>query len=358
MPPFSFPQLASSIIQAPMAGSGINTTALVLEVCRAGGLGSIAGAYRTLDQLRTDIHTVRAATRAPFAVNIFAPVPTPPRPSDPASALALVSSWHRRFGLPEPSLPEDPTEPFDAQVALLLEERPPVVSFTFGLFPEPVVRALHDRSIFVIGTATTVDEALQLQATGVDAIVAQGAEAGGHRGSFTAPNHAIGTFALVPQIVDAVPLPVIASGGIMDGRGILAALALGASAVQMGTAFLTTHESGAPPAYKDRVLHAAATDTAFTAVFSGRVARGIVNPFLREAEAAAATLPYPWQNALTRPLRAEGVRRNIADVLSLWAGQAAPLARSESVAELMARLAAETRAVLQHLQSTSPSPDR
>jgi nitronate monooxygenase len=224
---------------------------------------------------------------------------------------------------------------------LLLEEAPPVVTFTFGLFPKDAIAALRQRNIFIIGTATSVEEAQQLADSGVDAVHAQGAEAGGHRGSFTAENNAIGTIALVPQIVDAIRLPVIASGGIMDGRGIVAALALGARAVQLGTAFLVTRESGAPASYKHRVLHSRETELSFTSAFSGRVARGIRNDFMRDVEAHATSLPYPWQNALTRALRAEGVRRDDAEVLSLWAGQGLRMAREEDAAALMQRLIKE-----------------
>ena len=177
--------------------------------------------------------------------------------------LDFLAGWHAHFGLPAPELPIRAAEPFRETIELLLELCPPVVSFTFGLLPPDVMQELKTRGIFVIGTATTVKEAKLLAASGVDAVVAQGAEAGGHRGSFTAARGfgAVGLVSLVPQIVDAVSIPVIASGGVMDGRGIAAALALGAAAVQMGTAFLVTRESGAPGCYKQRVLASTAEST-------------------------------------------------------------------------------------------------
>lgn len=245
---FRFTDLKLPVIQAPMAGSGINTAELVLASTRAGVLGSIAAAYCTQEQVRKDVATVRAATDRPFAINLFAPTADSEHPGDAAAMLEFLSVWHARFGLPPPALPEQSSEPFNAMMGLLLELKPPVVSFTFGLLPPDVMQQLKARGIFVIGTATTVREAVLLASAGVDAVVAQGAEAGGHRGSFSTKRGAgdVGLMALLPQIVDAVPIPVIASGGIMDGRGIAAAFALGAAAVQMGTAFLVTRESGAP----------------------------------------------------------------------------------------------------------------
>jgi nitronate monooxygenase len=203
----------------------------------------------------------------------------------------------------------------------------------------------------VMGTATTVAEAVALERAGVDAVVAQGAEAGGHRGTFVGPAETslIGTMALVPQVVDAVTVPVVASGGIMDGRGIAAALALGASAVQMGTAFLTCEEAGVPPAYKEALLAADETDTALTRAFSGRMARGVRNRFLTEM-ADHDPLPFPIQNALTRPMRAAAAAAGEADYLSLWAGQGVPMARQQSAADLMARLVRGTDAAIAGLR--------
>jgi nitronate monooxygenase len=247
-----------------------------------------------------------------------------------------------------------------------VEERVPVFSFTFGLLPADDLAALHGAGAFVMGTATTVREARALEAAGVDAVVAQGAEAGGHRGSFLGPGHAlVGTLALVPQVVDAVSVPVVAAGGIMDGRGIAAALALGARAVSLGTAFLACPESGASPPYRRAVLANGLVPgprslreaelgrgdddpTAVTRAFTGRAARGLRNRFLEEM-ADAPVLPYPLQHALTADLRREAARAGKAELLSLWAGQGAPLARARPAAELVRDLAREAEEAVEGL---------
>jgi nitronate monooxygenase len=270
--------------------------------------------------------------------------------------MEFISGWHAKFGLPAPDLPARAAEPFNETIELLLELRPPVVSFTFGLLPSHVMGELKSRGIFVIGTATTVKEATLLASSGVDAIVAQGAEAGGHRGSFAAEHGfgAVGLIALVPQVVDAVNIPVIASGGIMDGRGIAAALALGAAAVQMGTAFLVTRESGAPDCYKKRILASSDEATVFTRAYSGRMARGIENRFMQQMDRAGIQpLPYPWQNALTRQLRKAGSAAGDAEVLSLWAGQGSPMAAEQSVQELVDSLEAGLRRSIESLSATT-----
>ena len=227
-------------------------------------------------------------------------------------------------------------------------------SFTFGLLPTSAVQAIKAKGTYLIGTATTVEEALQLEKSGVDAIIAQGSEAGGHRGTFANDfsSGMIGTMALVPQVVDAVRVPVIASGGIMDGRGIVAALALGAAAAQMGTAFLTCAESAASEAYKQALLNAREDQTRITRAFSGRPARGIVNRFMKEVEldhagdGTDAILPFDLQNPLTRPLRTAAAKQGRAEFLSLWAGQGVRMARRQTAAELVARLAREMEAAL------------
>jgi nitronate monooxygenase len=338
-----------------MAGSGINTAALVIASCRAGVLGSIAAAYRTPAQVRSDIAAIRAATDRPFAVNLFAPTHDPEQPGDTRAMLDFLSGWHARFGLPAPELPTRAAEPFDQTIDLILELRPPIVSFTFGILPPEVMRKLRNRGAFIIGTATTVKEAVLLADSGVDAVVAQGAEAGGHRGSFAAARGfgSVGLMALLPQVVDAVRIPVIASGGIMDGRGIAAALALGAVAVQMGTAFLVTHESGAPACYKQRVLTSNDESTAYTRAYSGRTARGVENRFMREMDRAGVQpLAYPWQNAMTRPLRKAGSEAGDSEVLSLWAGQGSAMAAEQSVQELVNSLEAGLQRSIQSIART------
>jgi nitronate monooxygenase len=242
----------------------------------------------------------------------------------------------------------------------VLDEVVPVFSFTFGALPAADVAALANRGTCVIGTATTVREARLLQAAGVHAVVAQGAEAGGHRGTFDVdPERALaGALALVPLVADAVSLPVVAAGGIMDGRGIAAALALGAAGVQMGTAFLACPESGAHRTYREAILSRAGEGdaTVLTRAFTGRLARGLANRFT-DALAAGPVLPYPVQNALTAELRQAAARAGRADLLGLWAGQAHGLARARPAGDLVRDLVAETRATLERLGAAArPAP--
>jgi nitronate monooxygenase len=350
--------LRHPIIQAPLAGGG-DTPALVAAVGEAGALGFIGAAYLTPPQIVEAARAVRARTARPFGVNLFVPLPAPEAPRDPRPALERVAPFYAELGLPAPTLPAGGREAFDEQLAAALETGAAVFSFTFGILPAPATAAVKARGMVLLGTATTVDEALALERAGVDAVVAQGSEAGGHRGTFAGPVEAglIGTMALVPQVADAVKVPVIASGGIMDGRGIAAALALGASAVQLGTAFLTCDEAGIPDAYKQAILAAREHETRLTRAFSGRPARGIVNRFMTEVERGAppeAILPFPLQNALTRPLRTAAARQGRAEFLSLWAGQGLRLARRLPAARLVAELAAETDTARRRLAATSP----
>ena len=340
--------LAHPIIQAPLAGGG-DTPALVAAVCNAGGLGFIGAAYLSPAQIGEAARLVRATTSRPFGINLFAPLPASTGAPDSAAAVARVAPYYAELGLPAPEAPSTGGFSFDAQLTAALDSGASLFSFTFGLPPAAALAAARARGMFLIGTATTVSEAVLLEKAGVDAIVVQGAEAGGHRGTFSGDFAAgqVGTMALVPQAADAVTVPVIASGGIADGRGIAAALALGAAAVQMGTAFLTCDEAGIPEAYKAAILRAAEHETRITRAFSGRPARGIVNRFMDEVEGRADhILPFPLQNALTRPLRTAAGKQGRAEFLSLWAGQALRLARRQSAAALVARLAAETASAL------------
>jgi len=345
--------LTHPIIQAPLAGGG-DTPALVAAVCEAGALGFIGAAYLSPPQILEAARTIRAATRRPFGINLFAPLPPPEMPADAGAALERVAPFYAELGLPRPETPTSGGYVFEEQLAAALDTGASVFSFTFGLLPPAAMRAIRTRGMLVLGTATTVEEALALEKAGVDAVVAQGSEAGGHRGTFagTIEHGMVGTMALVPQAVDTLTVPVVASGGIMDGRGIAAALALGASAVQMGTAFLTCDEAGIPEAYKQAILSAREHQTRITRAFSGRPARGIVNRFMEEIEGAspAAILPFPLQNALTRPLRGAAARQGRAEYLSLWAGQGLGLARRQPARSLVERLARETDAAVHGLQ--------
>jgi len=338
------------IIQAPLAGGG-DTPELVAAVCNAGGMGFIGAAYLTPEHIRIATGTVRKLTTRPFGVNLFAPMPTETLLGSAEAAIDQVGPYFQELGLLAPGLPVQSRYTFEDQLDAALESGASAFSFTFGILSDDVVAAIKRRDMFLIGTATTVAEAAALEKAGVDGIVAQGSEAGGHRGTFSGDFSAgmIGTIALVPQIVDAVHLPVIASGGIMDGRGIAAALALGAAAVQLGTAFLSCHESGIPPVYKDAILNAREDQTRITRAFSGRPARGIVNRFMTEVESTGAILPFPLQNALTRPLRSAAGKQGRSEFLSLWAGQGVRLARRQSAAELVARLGQETDMTLRKL---------
>ena len=354
-------ELTRPVIQAPLAGGG-DTPELVAAVCNAGALGFIGAAYLTPQQIIAAGRAVRARTGQRFGINLFAPQPIPETPTNPKAALERVAPFFRELGLPAPSPPAATGISFQEQLAAALETGAAVFSFTFGRLPESAIEAVKNRDMLLIGTATTVDEAIALEKTGIDAVVAQGSEAGGHRGTFAADftSGMVGLISLVPQIVDAVHVPVVASGGIMDGRGIVAAMALGAIAVQMGTAFLTCSEAGIPEVYKDAILGAREDETRITRAFSGRPARGIVNCFMKEFDsdgASEAILPFPLQNALTRPLRMAAAKQGRAEFLSLWAGQGVRLARRQSAAELVARLANEIEATMSGLQSDTSKPN-
>lgn len=338
------------IIQAPMAGS--TTPELVAAVSNAGGLGMLGAANLSPGQITQAVTTIRSLTNRPFGVNLFAGGREDLRAVDPQPMLAILADYHAELGLPAPEPPNIDTDPFPVQLDAVLEAEVPVFSFTFGIPGLDVLAELHHLDITIMGTATTVDEARQLAAAGVNAVIAQGSEAGGHRGTFAASFEAalIGTMALVPQVVDAVSVPVVAAGGIMDGRGMVAAEALGASAVQMGTAFLTCREAGAPDVYKAAIRSARGEHTAMTRAFSGRPARGIVNAFMQTVSGREdAILPFPLQGAAIGPLRSEAAIRGDTRFLSLWAGQGARLARDLPAAELVEQLVEEAATIRMQL---------
>ena len=344
------------IIQAPMAG-GPTTPALAAAVANAGGLGTLGAAYLAPDALRREIAAVRALTDRPFGVNLFVPE-TPGvmvTAEQVARAQALLNPLRAELGLPPAPDVAAQGVPFADQLAVVIAERVPAFSFTFGIPARAHLDALRAAGILAIGTATTVAEGVALERAGVDVIVGQGSEAGGHRGTF-APDAAsaeralVGTLALIPQLVDAVRVPVIAAGGIADGRGLLAALALGAAGAQMGTAFLACPESGAHPRHKAAVLAAADTDTVITRAFSGRSARGIVNHFIEALRAHEAEVaPFPVQNALTRDIRQAAAGADRGEYLSLWAGQAARLATARPAAEVVRATIEQAERLLRQL---------
>jgi nitronate monooxygenase len=335
------------ILLAPMAGSG-GTPELAAAVSNAGGLGAWGGAYSKPEEITAAIRRIRQLTDRPFNINLFSGGYESDRMVDPQPMLAIMAEVHVKLGLPPPVLPPVPSNPFDEQFEAVLEERPPIFSFTFGIPSPAQIAALKKRDIAVTGTATTVEEARQLADAGVDAIAAQGAEAGAHRGTFAAPfeDSMVPLATLVRGICASIALPVIASGGIMDGRDINAALRLGAAAVQMGTAFLPCPESGAPVAYKTSLLNAKRDTTVITRAFSGRPARGLSNAFVAKVEGEErAILPFRQQNDLTRPMRNAAGQQGIADYISLWAGQGVTRSRAMPAAELVKTLIKEISGV-------------
>ena len=344
MPSFSeIHTMSIPVIQAPMAG-GPTTPELVAAASNAGGLGSLGGEYLSPAQIDKDVRRIRELTQRPFAINLFSPDADQPLAGDFAAVGSFMAKYHQQLGIAPPQPPASPGENFQEQMDVLIRLRVPVISTTLGLFPAEVMERLKREKIYVIGTATTVDEAKLLEQSGVDAITAQGSDAGGHRATFTtdAESVLIGTMSLVPQIVDAVKVPVLASGGIMDGRGIVAALALGAAAVQMGTAFLLCDEAGTNAAFRDALSKAHEDQTTITRAFSGRPARGLRNAFIEEwNKNELKPLSFPWQNTVTRPMRREAAAKHNAEVQSLWAGQGLRLLRTGSAGAIMAQLRQE-----------------
>ena len=330
------------IVLAPLAG-GPSTPELAAAVSRAGGLGTLGAAYLQPDEIRKAIAGVRRLCDAPFAVNLFWPEPVDD--TDAARAQALLAKYRSELGIAEAALPSPLVIPFEQQLQALIDERVPIASFTFGVPDADAMSRLRGAGIRVLGTATHVAEAVELERAGVDAIVAQGAEAGGHRGTFNGPaeNALVGTLALVPQMVDAVSVPVIAAGGIMDGRGIAAALALGARAAALGTAFLCCDEAGTDDVYRKALTASTDTSTSITTAFSGKAARGIRNRFMAEVTAPA---PFPVQNVLTRDIRAAARKQGRGDLVNHWAGQGSARVRSVSAGRLMELLLEELREAL------------
>ncbi|GAA3765134.1 nitronate monooxygenase [Microbacterium kribbense] len=330
------------IILGPFGGlSSIELTAAVSD---AGGLGSYGLYGYSPERIGEVAAALRGATSRPFALNLWLPTGDEVTPDDAGlgGAAAAVKPIFDELGMPLPPLPERFLPPFDDQLAAVLDAAPAVLSLVYGTPSGELMAAAHERGIRVTGTVTTVAEAVAMEAAGVDAIVASGAEAAGHRVSFLAEPEAslVGTFALVPQVVDAVRVPVIAAGGVADRRGVAAAFALGASGVLAGTAFLRTWQSDASEAHRAAIGAATDVTTVLTRAMSGRLARGIPNRAVREIESRGAIAPFPAQNWLTGQFRAEARRRGIGEFASLWAGQSAALAHLDDAAEVFAELAA------------------
>ena len=344
LPPTEIP-----IWLAPMGG-GVSTPELAAAVAEAGGLGSLGNPYDPPDKIRAQVRAVRARTKKPLASNLFVPSKPAIDPQAVARSIEALKPLFARKGLPEPKLAEAQPIDFDAQLAVLIEERIDVFSFTFGIPGKDVFDRCHAAGIAVVGTATSVAEARALEAAGVDAVIAQGSEAGAHRGSFLG-TPLVGTLALVPQVVDAVRIPVIAAGGIMDGRGLTAALALGATAAALGTAFMRTPEAGTTPGHRKALAASRDDSTVVTRVFTGRNARAIENAFIRALSPIEDQLPaFPIQHGISSPLRQAAQKAGDAEMFHVWAGQGAPLGRELPAAELVRAIAREAREVAARLR--------
>jgi len=333
-----------------MAGSVFSD--MVIAVAEAGGLGSLPSATMSTEQLRGEFAAVRRGTTKPVNVNFFCHIPPTFDAARDAAWRDRLRPYYAELGLDhEAPLPQSNRTPFDEEACALVEElRPEVVSFHFGLPEHRLLDRVRATSARILSSATTVAEARWLEERGCDAVIAQGAEAGGHRGMFLSSDIAtqMGTFALVPQIVDAVRVPVIAAGGIADARGIAAAFVLGAAAVQIGTAYLFTPEARIAGPHRAALSDGSARETALTNVFTGRPARGILNRMIREVGPMTDLVPaFPLAGGALAPLRSATEGAGSGDFMSLWSGQAAALCREASAGDLTRRLALETLALLE-----------
>lgn len=340
------------IIQAPMAGAQLHE--LAIAVSNAGGLGSLPCAMLKPEQLREEMKLIRAATGKPVNLNFFCHKAPEADPAREAAWKKKLEPYYLELGMdPNGDYPTANRAPFDDVMCEALEEiKPGVVSFHFGLPEQPLLDRLGKLGTKIIGCATTVAEARWLEERGCDAIIAQGAEAGGHRGLFLTADMAsqVGTFALVPQVVDAVKVPVIAAGGIADGRGIAAAFALGASAVQIGTAYLSCPESSISAVYRKGLKQAKDDNTVITNVFTGRPARGIKNRLINDIGPVSDAAPaFPRAALSVAPLKAKAEAAGNSDFTQLWSGQAARLVPELPAAELTRKLAGDALALLERL---------
>ena len=332
------------IVQAPMAGS--DSVALARSVSSAGALGSLACALLSPDAVREAMRALRHEIACPFNLNFFCHAMKAPDPAATERWKMFLAPHYKTWGLNIETVAEGRLRmPFDDEMcAVVVELRPEIVSFHFGL-PDPhLLGRLKRHGIKIVSSATSVREAVWLESRGCDAIIAQGVEAGGHRGMFLETNSATqtGLFALLPQVTDAVSVPVIAAGGIADARGVVAALALGASGVQLGTAYLLCPEANVSSIYRQGLAQARDNTTVLTNLFSGRPARGILNRFLEESGPMSdAAPPFPYAATLIAPLRNASERAGLLDYMQMWAGQAARLAKSLPADELTRNLAAD-----------------
>jgi nitronate monooxygenase len=348
--------LSSPIIQAPMAG-GPSSPELVAACSAAGVLGSFGFAYTQPEEMKQQSAWVRAKTDRPFGINLFtSPQPGQIDAGSQRGALDAVAGYYKELGLPAPEPVNAPYAPdLEAQLDAVAEIQPRVFTVHLSDLDQKRIKSLQTLDILVGGSATCVAEAQHLESLGFDFVIAQGGEAGGHRGSYLRdPYESLtGTLALVRLVVRAVKLPVVAAGGIMDGAGIAAAFALGAQLAQLGTAFIPCPESGAPKVHKGALLAAREDDTRVTDKFSGKPARGLANRFITEMAAKnAPQLAFPAQNSVTGKLRQASAKAGKPEFIALWAGQAAPLSRALPAAELIRTLNEETAAAIRAIAST------
>jgi nitronate monooxygenase len=342
---FDLTTLAEPIVQAPLAG-GASTPELAIAVCEAGGLGFVAAGYKSPDELRVHIETIRAGTDRTFGVNIFVPTSAPADPGSLREYLLELEPEARRHSA-EVGEARFEDDHFERKLELVLEHSVPVVSFTFGCPPGTVVGRLHEHEIAVWVTITSAAEAATAEQAGADALVVQGTEAGGHRGAFVDGDEAAGTglLALLRLVARTTELPLIATGGIADGAAVAAVLCAGASAAQIGTALMLTPEAGTPDAQRE--LMTEPIPTRLTRAFSGRLARGLRNRFIDEHP--DAPLAYPEIHHATSPLRAAARRRGDPGGFNLWAGQAHELAQARPAAEIVREMGADARRTLREL---------
>jgi nitronate monooxygenase len=344
------------IIQAPMAG-GVTTSNLVAEVSNSGGLGMIGAGYMSPNQIREQIREIKQLTPNPFGINLFVPNEFTCTEIEIKSASQLLQPICEQLHINQNDNLEIPTsnhlfETFYEQIKIVIEENLPVCSFTFGVPSIEIIAKLKHHNIILMGTATTVEEAVENERVGMDIVCVQGSEAGGHRGNFRGEDQGslVGLMSLIPQVVDHVSIPVIAAGGIMDGRGLMAAICLGAMGVQMGTAFLTCIESGAHQVHKEAILHAKEDQIVLTRAFSGKWARGINNQFISDLKNHQESLPdFPVQNSLTQHIRKAASSQNHTDYMSLWSGQSPRLAKNQTVEALMKEIVSKAKNINQHL---------
>ncbi|WP_273849948.1 NAD(P)H-dependent flavin oxidoreductase [Guptibacillus spartinae] len=345
------------IIQAGMAG-GVTTPELVASVSNAGGLGSLGAGYMTPAQMQKAIRDIKRLTTKPFAVNLF--IPEDDRSSEESIANAQIKLQYFEAELDISDQERKRKSYLEAQMdyqdklQVIMDEGVPVCSFTFGVPSKEDVSRLKTAEMILIGTATTVEEARMNEERGLDMVVLQGMEAGGHRGTFKADfqEALIGIASLIPQAVDAVSIPVIAAGGIMDGRGVLSMLALGADAVQMGTAFVTCQESGAHPLHQHAILTTKEDQTVITSVFSGKPARGIKNDFITRMAGLKDLPGYPTLNTLTKDIRKQAAIAKRPEWMSLWSGQSSRLSTTKSAREIIHDSVQQVNAILKRLSTS------